>query len=64
MEDMERLGENASELINKLSRHLERSRDLNDLFIRFVDIDKLDVSEEVKMLIKGKVLACQEDKEN
>lgn len=64
MEDMERLGENASELINKLSRHLERSRDLNDLFIRFVDIDKLDVSEDVKMLIKGKVLACQEDKEN
>lgn len=64
MEDIERLGENASELINKLSRHLERSRDLNDLFIRFVDIDKLDVSEDVKMLIKGKVLACQEDKEN
>ena len=64
MEDMERLGENASELINKLSRHLERSRDLNDLFIRFVDIDKLDVSEDVKMLIKGKVLACQEDKDN
>ena len=64
MEDIERLGENASEVINKLSRHLERSRDLNDLFIRFVDIDKLDVSEDVKMLIKGKVLACQEDKEN
>lgn len=64
MEDIERMGENASELINKLSRHLERSRDLNDLFIRFVDIDKLDVSEDVKMLIKGKVLACQDDKEN
>ena len=64
MEDIERLGENASELINKLSRHLERSRDLNDLFIRFADIDKLDVSEDVKMLIQGKVLACQEDTEN
>ena len=28
------------------------------------DFVQLDVSEDVKMLIKGKVLACQEDKEN
>lgn len=63
MEDIERMGENASEMINKLSRHLERSRDLNELFITFVDIDKLDVPEEVKMLIKTKIQVCQEDKE-
>ena len=30
------MGENASEMINKLSRHLEHARDLNDLFATFV----------------------------
>lgn len=64
MEDIENMGENASEMINKLSRHLEHSRDLNDLFITFVDIDKLNIPEEVKKLIKTKVQICQDDKEN
>lgn len=37
------MGENASEMINKLSRHLEHARDLNDLFTTFVDIDSLNI---------------------
>ena len=32
MEDIDYMGENASEMINKLSRQLEHSRDLNELF--------------------------------
>ena len=64
MEDIERMGENASEMINKLSRHLEHSRDLNDLFITFVDIDELDIPQEIKKLIKTKMQICQDDKEN
>lgn len=64
MEDINNMGENASEMINKLSRQLEHSRDLNDLFITFVDIDKLNIPEEVKKLIKTKVQICQDDKEN
>ena len=62
MEDIERMGENASEMINKLSRQLEHSRDLNDLFVRFVDIDSLDIPKEVKELIKEKVQICKDDK--
>lgn len=58
------MGENASEMINKLSRQLEHSRDLNDLFVTFVDIDKLEVPEEIKKLIKTKIQVCQDDKEN
>ena len=64
MEDIEKMGENASEMINKLSRQLEHSRDLNDLFITFVDIDKLDIPEEVKKIIKTKMQVCKDDKEN
>lgn len=64
MEDIEKMGENASEMINKLSRQLEHSRDLNDLFITFVDIDKLDIPEEVKKIIKTKMQVCRDDKEN
>ena len=64
MEDINNMGENASEMINKLSRQLEHSRDLNDLFINFVNIDKLNIPEEVKKLIKTKVQICQDDKEN
>jgi len=62
--EVDLMGENASEMINKLSRQLEHSRDLNDLFVAFVDIDKLEVSEDVKKLIKTKIQVCQDDKEN
>lgn len=58
------MGENASEMINKLSRHLEHSRDLNDLFTTFVNIDDLDIPVEVKNLIRTKIQVCQDDKEN
>ncbi|MBQ4524136.1 MAG: hypothetical protein IJA10_14480 [Lachnospiraceae bacterium] len=58
------MGENASEMINKLSRQLEHSRDLNELFITFIDIDGLDIPEEVKKLIRIKMQVCQDDKEN
>lgn len=64
MEDIENMGENASEMINKLSRHLEHSRDLNDLLITFVNIDELAIPEEVKKLIHTKIRVCQDDKEN
>lgn len=62
--EVDSMGENASEMINKLSRQLEHSRDLNDLFITFVDIDKLDIPEEVKTLIKTKIQVCKDDKES
>lgn len=58
------MGENASEMINKLSRHLEHSRDLNELFTMFVNIDDLDIPVEVKNLIRTKIQVCQDDKEN
>lgn len=61
--EVDLLGENASELINRLSRQLEHSRDLNDLFTTFVDIDKLDIPEEVKNIIKTKIQICKDDKE-
>ena len=64
MEDIESMGENASEMINKLSRQLEHSRDLNDLFLTFVNVDNLSIPEEVKKLIKTKIQICQDDKEN
>ncbi|MDY4516437.1 MAG: hypothetical protein SPD93_08165 [Lachnospiraceae bacterium] len=64
MEDIENMGENASEMINRLSRHLEHARDLNELFITFVDIDKLDTPQEVKKLIRTKIQICQDDKES
>ena len=64
MEDIESMGENASEMINKLSRQLEHSRDLNDLFLTFVNVDNLNIPEEVKKLIKTKIQICQDDKEN
>ena len=57
------MGENASKMINKLSRQLEHSRDLNDLFITFVDVDKLEIPNEVKDLIKTKMQVCKDDKE-
>lgn len=47
-----------SEMINRLSRHLEHSRDLNELFIMFVDVDELDIPVEVKNLIKTKIQVC------
>ncbi len=58
------MGENASEMINKLSRQLEHARDLNDLFLTFVNVDELDIPEEVKGLIKTKIQVCKDDKEN
>ena len=64
MEDLINMGENASEMINKLSRHLEHSRYLNDLFVRFVDIESLDVPKEIKDLIKENIQICMSDKEN
>lgn len=64
MEDIENMGENASEMINRLSRHLEHARDLNELFITFVDIDKLDTPQEVKKLIRTKIQICRDDKES
>ena len=64
MEDIEKLGENASEMINKLSRQLEHARMLNDLFIRFIDVDNLDVPKEIKDLIKEKIQICEDDKTN
>ncbi|MBR6528151.1 MAG: hypothetical protein IKT45_09465 [Lachnospiraceae bacterium] len=63
MEDIERMGENASEMINKLSRHLEHARDLNDLFIAFVDLEQLEVPKEIKDLIRTKIQICKDDKE-
>lgn len=62
--EVDLLGENASEMINKLSRQLEHARDLNDLFVRFVDIDNLEVPEEVKAIIKTKMQICKDDKES
>ena len=64
MEDIDKLGENASEMINKLSRQLEHARMLNDLFTRFIDVDKLDVPKEIKDLIKEKIQICEDDKIN
>ncbi|MBQ7067445.1 MAG: hypothetical protein IJN92_11570 [Lachnospiraceae bacterium] len=61
--EVDNLGENASEMINKLSRQLEHSRDLNDLFISFVDIDTLNIPQEVKDIIKTKIQVCRDDKE-
>jgi len=61
--EVDLLGENASEMINKLSRQLEHSRDLNDLFITFVDIESLDIPKEVKNLISTKIQICKDDKE-
>lgn len=62
MEDIDRMGENASEMINRLSRQLEHARELNDLLIRFIDIDKLEVPKEIKDLIKEKIQICEDDK--
>ena len=62
MEDIEKLGENASEMINKLSRQLEHARDLNDLFTRFVNVDDLELPSEIKDLIKEKIQICRDDK--
>lgn len=42
------MDENASEMINKLSRQLEHSRDLNDLFITFINIDEIEIPNEIK----------------
>lgn len=61
--EVDLLGENASEMINKLSRQLEHARDLNDLFITFVNVDNLNIPEEVKKLIKTKIQVCKDDKE-
>lgn len=58
------MGENASEMINKLSRQLEHSRDLNDLFMAFVNVDELNIPEEVKGLIRTKIQVCKDDKES
>ncbi len=58
------MGENASEMINKLSRQLEHARDLNDLFTTFVNVDDLQIPDEVKKLIKTKIQVCQDDREN
>lgn len=62
--EVDDIDENACEMINKLSRQLERSRALNDLFVTFVDIEKLELSDDVKRLIKTKIQVCQDDKEN
>ena len=62
MEDIEKLGENAGEMINKLSRQLEHARDLNDLLTRFINIDDLDLPSEIKDLIKEKIQICKDDK--
>lgn len=61
--EVDLLGENASEMINKLSRQLEHSRDLNDLFITFVDTESLDIPKEIKNLIATKIQVCKDDKE-
>lgn len=50
-------------MINKLSRHLEHARDLNDLFIAFVDLEQLEVPKEIKDLIRTKIQICKDDKE-
>lgn len=62
--EVDDIDENACEMINKLSQQLERSRALNDLFITFVDIEKLELSDDVKRLIRTKIQVCQDDKEN
>ena len=58
------MGKNAGEMINKLSRQLEHSRDLNDLLITFINIDEIEIPNEIKKLIKTKIQVCQDDKEN
>ena len=62
--EIDYLGENASELINKLSRQLEHSRYLNDLFIKFVSIEDLNIPQEIKSLIQEHIQICKDDKEN
>ena len=62
--EVDYMGENASEMINKLSRQLEHSRDLNDLFMTFVNVDELNIPEEVRGLIKTKIQVCKDDKES
>ena len=57
------MGENSSEMINKLSRQLEHSRELNDLFIKFVDVEELEIPKELKDLILEKIQVCKKDKE-
>ena len=57
------MGENSNEMINKLTRQLEHSRDLNDLFLKFVDVENLNVPNEIKELIKEKAQVCKTDKE-
>lgn len=64
MEDINSLSENASEMINKLSRHLEHSRDLNDLFTKFVNLDEIDMPQAIRELIREKIQICRDDKEN
>ena len=61
--EVDYLSENASEMINKLSRQLEHARDLNDLFMTFVDIEELEIPKEVKDLIRMKIQVCKADKE-
>ena len=56
------MGENASEMINKLSLQLEHARDLNDLLTTFVNIEELDVPEEVKKIIRTKIQVCIDDR--
>lgn len=64
MYEVDNMGENASEMINKLSRQLEHARDLNDLFTTFVDIEQLEIPNEVKKIIKTKIQICKDDKES
>ena len=68
MEDLINMGENASEMINKLSRKLEHSRELNNLFIKFLwkaAKDKVNLPEELIDLIEEKISIYNADlKEN
>ena len=53
---------NAAEIIEELSKKLEHSRDLNNLFVQFIDVDKLELPEEVKKIFKQKIQICESDK--
>ncbi len=57
------MGENESELINRLSRQLERARELADLYIKFLDYEKTDLPPEVKEIFKDKITRYSNDKE-
>ena len=44
-----------SEIIEKLTKKLTQTEDTLNLVLRFVDIDKLDISDDAKEILKDKI---------